>query len=275
MMPAAFPPGTVSRRRLMATAFGAGACGGAWITGLSILARGRRPQILAVGSGAWQLLVVEHYLHRILILAGEFDSFPQESASRLLGVLRPKVALVAGRQDDLDLIPGDYLRHLSDPHRMVLDRATAQGDPNRNLAIGTGRDVTFGPIRARFSPVFNGDWDNATSPRTWLAEVAIDDVLVVIGPSLDLVARQADTRSTLAIAPTGHIAYLHRLLPRVAIVTNAASTQVHGLVATAEAGDDRAIQIVRTFANDVAIFEIRDGAIRVPPWTESLVLDRS
>jgi hypothetical protein len=267
------PPGTVNRRRLFATSFGVGALGGAWITGLSVLARGRRPQILVVGSGSWQLLVAEHEMHRIMILAGEFEFFPEASASHLLGVLRPRVDMVAGRQDDLDLIPAAYMRRLANPHRMVLDRATVQGDPNRTVAIGSGLDVALGPFRIRFSPVFQGEWSSAPSPRSWLVEMAIDDVVVAIGPSLDLLARHADARSTLAVAPSGHLAYLHRMVPNAAIMTNAAST--HGLVVAAQDENGRACRVVRTFANDVAILEIRDGAIRVPPWTESLLLDTS
>jgi hypothetical protein len=248
----------------------AGALGASWTTGLAMLARGLRPQILCIGSGTWQLIALQTMRQGILILAGEFEEFPETPARRLLGILRPRIDLVVGRQAALDLMSPTSLRRLADASRIVLDRGMAQGAPNRTVTVGSGVAVTLDPFQMRLSPVHENDWNAGTSQSGWLAEIDVNGVTLAIGPTLDLLARHANVRTTLAIAPSGHLAYLHRVLPHVAVATNAESAEAAGFLASSADTDQRDFLVARTFAGDVATFRIRNGAIQLPPWTESM-----
>ncbi|HYI24829.1 MAG TPA: hypothetical protein VD767_05410, partial [Thermomicrobiales bacterium] len=53
--------GTVgqSRRSIVVTGLAAGGAGAAWLTGLSVFARGVHPQMLVAGYGDWQVALIE------------------------------------------------------------------------------------------------------------------------------------------------------------------------------------------------------------------------
>jgi hypothetical protein len=253
-----------SRRSVVFTGLAAGAFGSAWFTGLAALARGIHPQILAVGNGDWQILLVEHRARRALILVGDTTGAQSDDVSRLLGGWRFGVDVLAGSAAAIAGLSDQTLGRLAPPLTIDLDTEGSSRSGTRQV-IGDGLALDIGVFHIRFIPL------PATAPgtgRSWIAHLAVDGLIVAVAPALETIGDQGALETTLAVAPTGDIRYAGTRLPQAAIVTN--QSRIAGI--EFDLATKATTNLVRTYPNDPARLEFRDGHLRLPAWTTMVSL---
>ncbi len=249
-----------SRRSVVVTGLAAGLFGGAWFTGLSVLARGRHPQILAIGDDDWQVVLVEHRSRRALILAGNTPVADPADIAALLGAWRPGVDIVAGNQESLAGLDEQTSDQLAPSLTIVLNTGdTPQSGLRR--AIGDGLHLRLGSISIEFTPTGSTADMNGSG---WIAHLRVNDLVVAIAPSLDVIANHGDISSALALAPAGDVAVASSRMPQAAIATNQSNLRDIDFGTESASAETT---LVRIFPGDTARMEFRDGVLRLPAWT--------
>ncbi len=263
---AATPVMHVSRRRL-ATLIGGGALSGAiWTTGLTVLARGRHPQLFVLGSDEWQVVLLEHGTNRVLMLLGEFESSPEPEIDLLCGLLRQHIDSVVGNADVLQLLSSAFRERRSVSTLIETGSSGGGAGSTRYRWLDDPNTLHVGAFKLTIEPLPVAEWRRGeTVTRDWIAHATAGDVKVVFGPSIATISAHANPDSTMAVAPLGDIAALWRVLPGIAVATNTRET----IDVIAPAGSIAAPRVlVRTFRRDIAAFAVRDGRLQMPDWVE-------
>jgi len=255
----------MSRRRLSTLILGGALTGAVWTTGLTVLARGRHPQIFALGADEWQVLLLEHGTNRIVILVGTFEASPEPAIDLLCGLLRQHIDVVVGSGDVLGLLSSRFRARRSVTTFVDTDRSPSHVSSRRYVSLSDAIRLRAGPLHMEVAPLPNGQWKSEQSTgQEWIIHVALGDVTIAIGPTLDVIADSGNSNAALAIAPAGDVARLWRTIPGVTVATNSRDS----LDQDALAADTT--RLVRTFQRDIAAFVVRDGRIQLPDWTREM-----
>lgn len=257
----------LSRRRLIALIGGGALTGAVWTTGLSVLARGRYPQLFVLGSGGWQVVLLEHGTTRVVLLLGEFEVSPESDIDLLCGLLRQHIDVVVG--------DGEALRMLSSTFRERRAVSTLLQTGASSVAPGSGRyrwlpepvTLQVGTVALTIEPLPSDEWlQDEMGERNWIAHATVSDITIALAPAIDTIAAHGNPDSTLAIAPRGDVARLWRLAPGTAVATNARET-IDAI--DPSVSDSSRKVLVRTFRRDIAAFVVKDGRLTLPNWAEA------
>src|SRR5680860_497973 len=146
-------PPEPNRRAFAAACIGAAATGATWMTGFSLIIRGRHPQLLVVGDDAWQVMLIEHGSNRIVILNGEFERSPEQEIDRLCSVLRQHVDVVAGTRTALSLLSNDFRSRRSVDTLIQLDGAPDQPGSPGFVSMARPIAVRAGAVELQLRPL--------------------------------------------------------------------------------------------------------------------------
>lgn len=264
-------PRKPNRRRFVAACVGSAAVGASWMTGLALLARGRHPQMFVVGADSWQVVLVEHGDHRIAILSGEFERSPEPEIDRLCSVLRQRIDVVAGTRVALSLLSNDFRDRRSVDTVIQLDGSPGQMSSTDFVPMTQPVTIAAGAIEVHIRPLPTMQRDLiATRVGAWIAHLHVQNLVVAIAPSLDLMAHHASVESTLAIAPEGEMGPLSRTVPDIAVAINARSaSRLTDSLLNGET-DRRPLRVIRIFPRDIAGFVFRGGLLVLPNWADDV-----
>lgn len=254
-----------SRRRLASLIAGGALTGGVWSTGLSVLARGRHPQVFVLGNDGWQVLLIEHGTSRILMLIGTFEESPDREIDLLCGLLRQHIDVVVGSGEALGSLSSTFRNRRSVRTIVQLDGSEAIASSPAFVPLAEPVQLRAGVLGVRLDPLSEGRWKTGSPGVShWIAHLTAGDLIVAIGPSLDVIANHGRAHSTLAIAPVGDIARVWSVIPGITIASNTRDS-----LATLGAGLSSRVQtrLVRTFRRDIAAFRLKDNRIELPDWT--------
>jgi hypothetical protein len=114
------------------------------------------------------------------------------------------------------------------------------------------------------------DWTAAGSATpSWICQIAVRSLNIAIGPTLEILGENAHPTTALAIAPSGDLGSINRLIPAAAIATNARSAE-KALFSTGAEGSDRSTWLIRTFPAEIAGFVVRNGRMQLPDWSQEI-----
>lgn len=253
---------SMSRRRLTTLILGGALTGAVWTTGLAVLARGRHPQIFALGADEWQVLLFEHGTNRVVILVGTFEASPEPAIDLLCGLLRQHIDVVVGNGEALGLLSSRFRTRRAVTTFIDTDGSPSHVSSRRYVSLSDAIRLGAGALHMEVAPLPNGQWTGEQSTgQQWIVHVSIGDLMIAIGPTLDVIADSGNSNATLAIAPAGDVARLRRTIPGVTVATNSRDS----LDQDALAADT--MRLVRTFQRDIAAFVVKDGRIQLPDWT--------
>jgi len=253
----------------VAACVGSAALGASWMTALAVLARGQHPQLFVVGDDAWQVVLIEHRDHRIVILNGEFEQSPETEIDRVCSVLRQRIDVVAGAGLALSLLSNDFRHRRSVGSVIQLDGSPGQVSSTNFVPMTEPIAISVGDIDVQARPLPATQWDQDTNGGvSWIAHVQVGQVVVAMAPSLDLIAQHASIETTLAIAPAGDLGSMKRSLPDVAVAINARSANRPADSQSRIDTDPQGLLLVRIFPQDIAGFVFRDGRLILPDWTQ-------
>ncbi len=256
---------SMSRRRLSSLVLGGALTGAVWTTGLVVLARGRHPQIFALGADEWQVLLLEHGTNRVVILVGTFEESPEPAIDLLCGLLRQHVDVVVGSGDALGLLSSTFRGRRAVTTFVDTDGAPSLGSSRRYVSLSDTIQLRAGALHMEVAPLPNGQWKSEQSTgQQWITHVSIGVLTIAIGPTLDAIADSGNSNAALAIAPAGDVARLWRTIPSVTIATNSRDSLGQDAVAA------DTTRLVRTFQRDIAAFVVKGGRIQLPDWTREM-----
>jgi hypothetical protein len=259
------PARSTSRRRFLTLSVGGALAGAAWTAGLAVLARGHRPQLFAIGTGTWQVILVEHGSSRVLFLAGQFDESPETHIDRLCGLLRQHLDVVVGDGNVLGLLSSGFRDRRAVSTFVETDGSALATGTNSHQPLTRDAAITVGALDIVVYALRTGEWLASAEPKVnWLARISHGALELAIAPSLDLIA-QHGFPATLGVAPIGSPARLWKATPGMAVATNARDDL--GTLATG-VPLHLPTKLVRTFPEDIAAFELRQGRLRLPDWVE-------
>lgn len=269
------PNPIISRRRFVATVLGSAAIGATWTTGLAELARGRHPQIFAVGDDRWQVLLIEHGSARIVLLSGVFERSPEPEIDLLCGLLRQHIDLVAGTSAALGFLSRQFRKRRSVSTVIQLDGAAMLGASTRFRPLVEPLKLSGGNLDLTLRPIPNGHWSEAVPDfPEWIGHLSSGPIGIAIARNLSVIARYGHPDSGLAIAPVGDIDILHGTLPTIAVAANADSVNEWRAAGWKNDPESRtAVWTTRTFRQDIGAFVLRNGEIRLPAWSQQLSPD--
>jgi len=252
----------MSRRRLATLILGGALTGAVWTTSLAVLTQGRHPQLLVLGAGECQVLLLEHGTNRVVILVGTFEASPEPAIDLLCGLLRQHIDVVVGSGDVLGLLSSSFRTRRAVTTFVDTDRSPSHVSSRRYVSLSDSIRVRAGPLHMEVAPLPNGHWKGEQSTgQQWIIHVSIGDLMIAIGPTLDVIADSGNSNAALAIAPAGEVARLWRTIPGVTVATNSRDS----LDQDAFAADT--MRLVRTFQRDIAAFVVKGGRILLPDWT--------
>lgn len=261
------PAPTTSRRRLVTLSLGAAIGGATWTTGLSILARGRHPQVFVLGDDGWQVILVEHGTNRMIVLAGVFERSPEPEIDLLCGVLRQHIDVVIGDAAALRLLSPGFRERRSVTTIVQMDGSPLLSSSERYISLVDPLSLRAGAFELTLTSLPSGHWNALESPSVgWIGHLTHGELTIAIGPTLETIATYASVTATLAIAPSGDIAHAWRTLPGIVVVTHSRQS-----LAEISAGmpAERSTTLVRTFRHDTAAFVVKEGRIQLPDWTQA------
>lgn len=131
-----------------------------------------------------------------------------------------------------------------------------------------------GTLRLDVSVSPRGFWtgtahDNQSA--TGIVTISCSDSIVTIGSTLEAIAGLGPRSTTVAIAPTGSIDYVRRLLRVPTICINADQAREQEMVfETSRVASPATPSLVRIFPRDVAEFGIEEQGITIPAWRQTL-----
>jgi hypothetical protein len=260
-----------TRRKFIAGAVVGGATVGAmWTTSLTLLARGRHPQIFVVGNDDWQILLIEHRTARVLLLSGDFEQPLGTEIDHLLGLLRQHIDVIIGTQASLDRLPPGLRSRRSVSTTVALDGSASSGTSRSFVPLTDSLLVGAGAFSITVRRLPLEEWTAARSaPPSWICQIAVGNLDVAIGPTLEILGENAHPTTALAIAPSGDLGSIIRLVPAAAIATNARSAE-KALFSTGADGSDRTTWLIRTFPTEIAGFVVRNGRMQLPDWSQEI-----
>ncbi|MDQ3655988.1 MAG: hypothetical protein M3457_13040 [Chloroflexota bacterium] len=263
---------SMSRRRLTTMTIGSALTGAVWTTSLAVLARGRHPQVFALGADEWQVLLLEHGTNRIIILVGAFKESPEPAIDMLCGLLRQHIDVVVGSGEALGLLSSSFRARRAVTTFVDTNGSPSHASSRRYVSLSDAVQLRAGALHVEVAPLPDGQWKNKQSKgQPWIVHVTIGDLTIAIGPTLDVIADSGHIDAALAIAPEGDVARLWRTIPGIAVATNSRDS-LERLDEDASAADT--MRLVRTFDRDIAAFVVRDGRIQLPDWTrETHIVD--
>lgn len=258
----------MSRRHLTTLIVGGALTGAVWTTSLAVLARGRHPQIFALGVDQWQVLLLEHGTNRIVILVGTFDASPEPAIDLLCGLLRQHIDVVVGSGEALGLLSSRFRARRAVTTFVDTDGAPSNGNSRRYVSLSAAIQMRAGALRFEIVPLPDGQWQGEHSKgQQWMVHVTIGDLTVAIGPTLDVIADAGNSNAALAIAPAGDVGRLWSTIPGVTVATNSADSLAWP---DEEPPAAETMRLVRTFQRDIAAFVVKDGRIQLPDWTQEM-----
>ena len=160
-----------NRRMFVATCVGSAALGASWLTGLALLARGRHPQMFAVGEDAWQVLLVEHGDRRIMILNGDFEHSPEPEVNRLCSLLRQRLDVVAGTGKALALLSNNFRARRAVDTLIQLDSLPGKASSPDFVPLTRSIEIVIGDIRVQFRPLPQSQTAPDDATNSWIAHV--------------------------------------------------------------------------------------------------------
>lgn len=258
----------MSRRRLTSLIVGGALTGAAWTAGLTVLARGRHPQVFVLGRDQWQVLLLEHGTNRIVILAGTFEQSPEPQIDLLCGLLRQHLDVVVGDRIALDLLSSGFRARRSVTTIIDLDRAPLLASSQRFVSLANAIRIQAGELDVHVIPLPKGSWrDGLSNDPEWIAHITVGNVVIAVGPTLDTIADHGQIEAALAIAPAGDVVRLWRTIPGIVVAANAQDALDTLGQETSAPGTKR---LVRIFREDISHFVVRNGRIELPDWTQDV-----
>ncbi len=260
------PSPATSRRRLIALTLGAAVGGAAWASGLSILARGRHPQVFVLGDDVWQIVLVEHGTNRVIVLVGVFERSPEPEIDLLCGVLRQHLDVVIGDEAGLRFLSPGFRERRSVSTVVQMDGSRLLSSAERHISLVDPLTLRAGAFGLTLTPLLEVHWNSRQSlVGEWIGHLTLGDLAIAIAPTLETIAQHAPVPTTMAIAPSGDIARVWRTLPGIVIATNSRLS-----LAEISAGvpTERSTTLVRTFPRDTAAFVFKEDRIHLPDWTQ-------
>ena len=245
------------------TAAGAFA-GGIWTVGLASILRSAEPDLTVVGSQDWQVMLLETGTDRILLMIGDFTESPDKAIGQLRSTLRQHVDLIVATGSAIART--DRSGALEHAALILLDAGSSQPDSLRTRALRQRLVVQFqgGTLDLRRLPV--QEWSvSAQQPASWVIQIRIADLVVVIAPDLELAARLAPDSAAMLVAPQGDVARALEFAPSVSIVTNG-----YGLEASPPLPAGVTGYLVRTFLTDSTRLRFAGNRISLPTWAQPL-----
>lgn len=262
----------VDRRSVVSAALGV-TTGAIWFGGMSLLARGRDPHVLVAGAGTWQVVLLEHRSVRMLVISGDGVELPDASVTRILGLLRPDVDLLAATSATLGSLAPSRMEALSPSTFIALD---SPGDPAPRpgwSTVGNGLETHLGDFRLVMRPVISGAWTGG-GVNSWCIEGDVGPHRIAIAPSLDMASRAVPRPVDLAIAPVGDAGRLVSRHPGAGLAINASAARAMRPTESGTAGQ-RTFRLVRIYPRDIAQFRFAGGNMTLPRWSENVVLPTS